>query len=380
MDVDTDIPSHKRDIAFNEVKKFLNSFGSDIVRVGTFKKEKPKSAVQTACRSFGLPTDVGLYISSLIPIESGESRSISDCYYGNSEDGFLAIPDFKKQIDKYEGLLETMLGIEGLVCGRGTHSCGVIISDDLTSHTAIMKAPNGEAITQYDLGDCEYCGLIKYDHLLTQGTALIQLTLEDLIENGHIEWQGNLRDTYNKYLHPDVLDFNNPKYFEAIENRRVINIFQFETVMGLKVLDAVKPHSLLELAAANTLMRLKCEGEQPMERYVRIKANPEQFEEEMVAYGLNESERQVLHEYLDRDYGVCSSQESLMMLSMDERISGFGVVEANGLRKSVAKKKPELREEMRLQFYKHGQELGTRKIMLDYVWNVQFATQFGLLG
>ena len=42
------------------------------------------------------------------------------------------------------------------------------------------------------------------------------------------------------------------------------------------------------------------------------------------------------------------------------------------------KKKPELREDMRLEFFRRGKELGTREVMLDYVWNVQFATQFGL--
>ena len=41
------------------------------------------------------------------------------------------------------------------------------------------------------------------------------------------------------------------------------------------------------------------------------------------------------------------------------------------------KKKPELREDMRLEFFRRGKELGTREVMLDYVWNVQFATQFG---
>ena len=45
VDIDVDIPSHKRDVAFADVKKFLNSFGSDIVRVATFKTDKPKSAI-----------------------------------------------------------------------------------------------------------------------------------------------------------------------------------------------------------------------------------------------------------------------------------------------------------------------------------------------
>ena len=124
-------------------------------------------------------------------------------------------------------------------------------------------------------------------------------------------------------------------------------------------------------------MRLQAEGEQPMDRYVRIKSNPEQFEEEMIEYGLNEEERAVLHEHLDAEYGTCSSQEMLMILSMDERISGFGVVEANTLRKAIAKKRPDVLEKAQKLFYEFGEKHGTRKILLDYVWYVQFAMQFG---
>ena len=86
-----------------------------------------------------------------------------------------------------------MLGIEGLVCGRGIHACGVIVSDDLIKHTAVMRAPNGELITQYDLGDCEYSGLIKMDYLNTKTLGMMQLTFENLIEQGKIEWQGSLQ-------------------------------------------------------------------------------------------------------------------------------------------------------------------------------------------
>ena len=42
------------------------------------------------------------------------------------------------------------------------------------------------------------------------------------------------------------------------------------------------------------------------------------------------------------------------------------------------KKKPKLLEETKQLFYEKGKELGVRKVLLDYVWNVQFARQFGL--
>ena len=56
-DIDIDISSHKRDIAFRKVREYFNSFGGDIVRVGTFKTETSKSAIQTACRGLGISSD-----------------------------------------------------------------------------------------------------------------------------------------------------------------------------------------------------------------------------------------------------------------------------------------------------------------------------------
>ena len=168
MDIDIDAPSYKRDVIFSDIKKFLNSFGSDIVRVGTFKVDKPKSAIQTACRSFGLTPDVGLFLSSFIKIDRGQPRTIEQTYYGDVEEGFEPSPEFKREIDKYPGLLETAISIQGLVCGRGSHACGVVISDSLVSRTALMKAPSGDDITQYDLADCEYVGLIKYDLVISR--------------------------------------------------------------------------------------------------------------------------------------------------------------------------------------------------------------------
>ena len=145
-------------------------------------------------------------------------------------------------------------------------------------------------------------------------------------------------------------------------------------------MNAIKPTKLIELAAANTLMRLQCEGEQPMERYIRIRNNPEQWDEEMIKYGLNEEEREVLHKHLDIDYGTCMTQEMLMILSMDEKIAGFTVPEANKLRKAIAKKKKALQEAAKDLFYEKGLSRGTRKVMLDYVWDVQISMQLGLIA
>ena len=65
-------------------------------------------------------------------------------------------------------------------------------------------------ITQYDLGDCEYSGLIKMDYLNTKTLGMMQLTFENLIEQGKIDGKVHYVKHITNTLHPDVLNYNNP--------------------------------------------------------------------------------------------------------------------------------------------------------------------------
>lgn len=163
MDIDIDISSHKRDIAFRKVREYYQSFGGEVVRVGTFKTESSKSAIQTACRGLGISSDIGTYLSSLIPITRGSVHGLRDTYYGNPNKELEPVTEFVNQVNQFEGLLELAIGIEDIISGRGVHPCGVCCFTDINRHTSIMKAPNGELITQYDLADNEYTGSIKMD-------------------------------------------------------------------------------------------------------------------------------------------------------------------------------------------------------------------------
>ena len=108
--IDTDLPSHKRELVFSKVKEYLNTVGSDIVRVGTFTTESSKKAMQTACRGLSISSDIGIFLSSLIPVVRGKVRSLTKTYYGDLDEGILPVTEFKNQVDKYKGLFETALG------------------------------------------------------------------------------------------------------------------------------------------------------------------------------------------------------------------------------------------------------------------------------
>ena len=90
--------------------------------------------------------------------------SIKEMVYGNPEKGRKPNETFIRELNKYPGLLEIIESIEGLVCRRGQHASGVIFYNSTPYETnAIMRSPNGDLTTQFDLHDSEQLGDVKYD-------------------------------------------------------------------------------------------------------------------------------------------------------------------------------------------------------------------------
>lgn len=206
----------------------------------------------------------------------------------------------------------------------------------------------------------------------------IRVTLDQLLEHNEIEWQGSLRKTYNKYIHPDVLDYENPEIWEMVGKGEVMDLFQFSTDIGLQSVIKVKPESLLEAAVTNSLMRLMADGEeQPVDTYVKYKNDISLWYKEMELAGLSKEEIAALEPYLKDIYGVADTQEVVMQMVMDEKISGFDIKESNYLRKSIAKKKADVLKEVQDLFFKKGKEIGASEQLLGYVWNVQIKRQLG---
>jgi len=159
-----------------------------------------------------------------------------------------------------------------------------------------------------------------------------------------------------------------------------LDLFQFSTEIGIQTVKRTKPANLIELASANSLMRLMGGGhgtETPIDSFIRFKNNIAEWYEELHRFNLNEEEISILEKHLLPLNGVADTQESIMLLSMDEKLTGFSIKKSNELRKIIAKKKADKVEEMKSDFYRMGLELGTRKEMLDYVWNVQIVRQLG---
>ena len=375
--IDADSESSKRKEILDLVK--ANYGNENVLNIGTYTTEGARSASLTACRAYGIDSDTAQNITNTIPKDKGATWDLVDAFYGNEKKNRKPSRQLIETVSEYPGLKELMVQAQGLVSGRGQHASGLVVfPNGYTELNSMMKTSGDREITQFDAEDTESMGGLKYDFLSITSLDRIRTAMDLLLENNKIEWQGSLKETYNKYLHPDVLEMEAPEMFEMLYQGEIISAFQFETPTGRATLEKVNARNFEEISAANSLMRLSVDsGEQPVDRYVRYKNNDQAWETDMINYGLNEEERNILHSYLDVRYGVCDTQELLMRLSMDENISKYSLNEANKLRKAVAKKDNKLQEQQEAFFYEKGIKNNTRKIFLDYVWNECFGTQFG---
>jgi DNA polymerase-3 subunit alpha len=337
----------KRPLVFKKLREKRGEL--NVAQVATFGTTSARAAVATACRGYrskeypkGIDSDISLYLSGLIPSERGITWSLTECFEGNEEKGRKPIREFCSQFENYPGLKEIALGIENLIVRRGVHASGVIFYNNSPFETsALMKSPGGDITTQFDLHMEEKLGGTKFDFLVTEICDKITVALNLLRQNGYFSECNSLREIYNKYLHPQVLDLKNLRIWEALENGEVQDVFQFNTAIGLQTVQAIKPRNPIEMCAANGLMRLVApEGqERPFDRYIRFKNNPKLWYDEMDREGLTKEEQKILEPYYARDYGVPFDQESLMRMVMDKNISHFTLAESNNTRKVLAKKK-----------------------------------------
>ena len=394
-DIDLDLCPSKKPIIIRKIKEERGQHFSDTVDelsrknlgcvlVATFGTETTKSTILTACRGYrseeypdGIDSDTAQYLSSLVPSERGFLWPLKDVIQGNPDKGRRKVDLFINEIAQYPGLLDIMQGIENLINKRSSHASGIVMNDeDPYEFGSYMKTPKGEIITAYDLHDAEYLGYVKYDFLVTEVEDKLAQTIRFLQEDNQIEQNLSLREVYNKYFHPAILPLDRKDVWENIQNGSILNVFQFDSDVGAQAAKKIKPQTILELSAANGLMRLMTSEpgqEQPMEKYIRFKNNIQLWYNEMRAAGLSDRDILVLERYFKTDYGVPGDQESLMLMLMDPDICGFTLKEANGARKVVAKKKMDQIEDLKKQVF----EKAKTPTLAQYIWKNGVAVQLG---
>lgn len=378
-DIDIDLAPSKRPEIFRRIRQERGELG--LIQVGTFGTEGTKSAILTACRGYrsedfpdGIDVDIAQYMSSLIPQERGFLWSIDDVVNGNESKDRKPVTAFIREVNNYPGLLDIIKSIDGLVNKCSSHASGVILyGDDPFDTAAFMRTPSGDLITCYDLHKAEAAGDTKYDFLVTEISDKIIKCFELLVADKVIP-DLSLRELYNKYIHPEVMDTTDQRIWDHLAAGDVLDVFQFSTGVGLAIAKKLKPQNPMEMTAANAMMRLMSEKgkESQQDRYVRIQRKGlTEFHREMVQAGLDSNMIALMHKHCDQYWGCCAIQEQMMELLMD--VAGFTLGEANTARKIVGKKQmskiPQLREDVYSRF--------DHVNSANYFWENAVAPQLG---
>ena len=239
-DIDIDLAPSKRPEIFRRIRQERGELG--LIQVGTFGTEGTKSAILTACRGYrsedfpdGIDVDQAQYMSSLIPQERGFLWSIDDVVNGNESKDRKPVTAFIREVNQYPGLLNIIKSIDGLVNKCSSHASGVILyGEDPYETAAFMRTPSGDLITCYDLHKAEAAGDTKYDFLVTEISDKIIKCFELLVADKVIP-DLSLRELYNKYIHPEVMDTTDKRIWDHLAAGDVLDVFQFSTGVGLAI-------------------------------------------------------------------------------------------------------------------------------------------------
>lgn len=376
-DIDIDLDPTKREKIFETIREERGELG--LIQVATFGTATLKSAINIACRGYrseeypdGIDIDTSQYIASLVPQERGQLWSLHDILEGNDEKGRKPSTIFINAVRQYPRLLDIIKGIEGLIVQRGVHASGVLLTDidNPYKYGAIMRSPKGDLTTQYDLHVAEAAGSTKFDFLVTEISTKMRLCIELLQKDKVIDPSLTLHEAYNKYLHPDILDYDKPEIWEALNTGSVIDAFQFSASAGLYTVKTIRPQNINDMIICNVLMRLQAlpGQEPPTERFLRLRADPKSWYTEMIEAGLTQKEIEILEKRLKPYYGNCLTQEDLMLTVMDV---GYTLAESNAVRKTLAKKKMDEIPKQRELLY----EKVPHKEFADYIWKIVMLPQ-----
>ena len=380
LDVDVDIEGGRRKQVLDHLRKV---YGDDrVANVATFGTEKSKSAILTACRGLGIDVDIAQYLASMIASDRGMLRTLDQTFYGDEENDFAPNKQFVYEMtENYPEVWQVAKKIEGLVCRLGEHAGGVIFVDEpFENSTALMRAPNGDIMTQFDLHDCEDCSLIKYDLLSVEAMDKIHICLDLLMEQGYVKKKETLKDTYESVIGIYNLEREAPEMWQMVWNHEIHSLFQMEKQSCIQGIALTHPQSVDDLAVLNSVIRLMAQekgAEQPLNKFARFKNDIRQWYDEMERYGLTKEEQKLLEPVIKLSYGISESQEKFMQLVQMPECGGFNLTWADKLRKSIAKKNPAAYEELQKEYFETVEKKGLSPNLCNYVWNVLVATSRG---
>ncbi len=254
-------------------------------------------------------------------------------------------PLFKERYDKEEdvrALIDMGRKLEGLARSAGKHAAGVVIAPGpLTDYMPLYcEQGSTQTVTQFDMGDVEAIGLVKFDFLGLRNLTIIDRAIKLI----------NAERAACAELPVAIEDIplDDAKTFDLIKSAQTTALFQLES-RGMKdLVKRLKPDRFEDIVALVALFR------------------PGPLQSGMVDDFINRKHGRTAMRYphpalepiLKPTYGVILYQEQVMQIA--RVLSGYTLGGADLLRRAMGKKKPEEMAKQRDVFVKGAEGNGVK--------------------
>ena len=331
-DFDIDFCMEGRDKVLEYVTQ---KYGKDsVAQISTRGTMAARAVLRDVVRVQGKPYGFGDKLAKAVPNVLG--ITLKDA---------LKEKEFKELIDSSEDgkeVFDMSLKLEGISRSVGTHAAGVVIAPTaLTDFTPlIVDQEKGTVATQFDMGDVESTGLVKFDFLGLKTLTVINQAVKRV--NKKIKKKEDFLDVNN-------ISLEDKKTFKLLQKGETTGVFQLESRGMKEYLKQLVPNNFEDIVSMNALYRPGALGMNMVDSYINRKHG-----REAVKYA-HESVKKIL----STTYGVIVYQEQVMQIAQE--LSGFSLVQADILRRAMGKKKKDEMEKMRIDFIKGAVNKGVSK-------------------
>src|SRR2546430_3624675 len=275
-------------------------------------------------------------------------------------------PDVQKVVD-------TARGLEGLKRQVGVHAAGVILSrDPLVDVIPIWRRDqDGAVITQFDMGACEYMGLLKMDFLGLRNLTVLDDCLESIKDNRGVD------------LVLEDLTLSDAATYELLGRGDTLGVFQLDGGPMRSLLRLMKPTSFEDVSALIALYRPGPMGANAHNDYADRKNGRKPV------VPIHPELAEPLADILSDTYGLIVYQEQVMAIA--QKLAGYSLGKADLLRRAMGKKKKEILDKefepfaagMRANGYGDGAIKTVWDILVpfsDYAFNKAHSAAYGLVS
>ena len=327
-DFDIDFCMENRDKVIDYVAR---TYGRDAVsQIVTFGTMAAKAVVRDVARVQGKPFGLADRLSKLIPFEVGITLK-------KAMEQEPLLSDFVNSSEEAAEIMDMAYKLEGVTRNVGKHAGGVVIAPTkLTDFSATYCDEEGNGlVTQFDKGDVEEAGLVKFDFLGLRTLTIIDWALKTI---NRVRGQNG-----EEPLDIALIDLEDKPTFDLLQSAATTAVFQLES-SGMK--DLVKrllPSRFEDIVALVALFRPGPLQSGMVDDFINRKHGRAEMAWPHPDYQLDS-----LQPVLEPTYGIILYQEQVMQIA--QVMAGYTLGGADMLRRAMGKKKPEEMAKQRVSF------------------------------